>query len=124
MEEDTVIDIDLEEEDGCIICLETINETDKYIIENCDHQYHRGCIETWYNNNVEPSCPLCRRPFIDQSLINLSNQELIRMNILFNRYNEENRDRRGGYCCLIFFLLLVFFYFILVFTNFFTFTGL
>mgnify|MGYP001397131662 CR=1 FL=1 len=43
----------------CSICFETINESDKKTL-NCDHHYHRNCINTWLVE--QNNCPLCRAP--------------------------------------------------------------
>ena len=43
----------------CSICFETINERDKKTL-NCDHHYHRNCINTWLVE--QNNCPLCRAP--------------------------------------------------------------
>ncbi|CAK71034.1 unnamed protein product (macronuclear) [Paramecium tetraurelia] len=41
---------------NCIICLEKI--TDKYIVLQCDHSYHKECIDNWVKQ--KPICPMCR----------------------------------------------------------------
>ena len=52
----------MEEHKECSICLEEIEENDdiKKLI-NCDHIFHKSCIDTWSNNNN--TCPLCRKEF-------------------------------------------------------------
>ena len=53
----------MEEHKECSICLEEIEENDdiKKLI-NCDHIFHKSCIDTWSNNNN--TCPLCRKHII------------------------------------------------------------
>lgn len=43
----------------CIICLNSINE--EYIRLECDHSFHKDCIEKWAL--VNPSCALCRKKY-------------------------------------------------------------
>ena len=53
----------MEEHKECSICLEPIEENKevKKLI-NCNHSFHKSCINTWsYNNNT---CPLCRKHII------------------------------------------------------------
>ena len=53
----------MEEHKECSICLEPIEENKevKKLI-NCNHYFHKSCINTWsYNNNT---CPLCRKHII------------------------------------------------------------
>ncbi|CAD8133965.1 unnamed protein product [Paramecium octaurelia] len=46
----------LETELDCIICLEKI--TGKCIVLQCDHSYHKECIDNWVKQ--KPICPMCR----------------------------------------------------------------
>ena len=43
----------------CIICLNSINE--EYIKLECEHSYHKDCIEQWAL--VNPSCAVCRKKY-------------------------------------------------------------
>ena len=66
----------------CIICFEQIdnkeiiklNKLNIFPIE-CDHKYryHSICINKWIkdsiNNNITPSCPLCRNDIITDEII-------------------------------------------------------
>lgn len=53
----------MEEHKECSICLEPIDENEevKKLI-NCNHIFHKSCIDTWSNNNN--TCPLCRKHII------------------------------------------------------------
>ena len=47
----------MEEHKECSICLEEIEETDDIKkLMNCNHFFHKSCIDTWSNNNN--TCPL------------------------------------------------------------------
>ena len=49
----------------CVICLE--GPTDDYCQLPCQHQFHRKCIISYWNQTIpHVTCPLCRRPFILQ----------------------------------------------------------
>ena len=51
--------IRLEEEDICSVCQDTITlEEDVRQIIHCEHNFHKGCIDTWFVRNVH--CPVCR----------------------------------------------------------------
>ena len=47
----------------CAICLEDGTEGDNKFVElECKHQFHLKCIQTFLNNNLNPTCPNCRAP--------------------------------------------------------------
>lgn len=45
--------------EACLICLESMNDTNKYMLEPCNHEFHTHCIVQWlrYKNYT---CPTCR----------------------------------------------------------------
>jgi hypothetical protein len=49
------VDLDIEKQVDCCICLENI-ETGVQL--NCEHILHKECIQKWYN--IKRNCPLCR----------------------------------------------------------------
>ena len=49
----------------CPICLGDIEQKDK-VITNCNHIYHKQCLEKWYK--VSHRCPLCRESTFNISL--------------------------------------------------------
>ena len=93
----------LREPEKCSICFETINESDKKTL-NCDHHYHRNCINTWLVE--QDTCPLCRAPQGTReetrssredpfmTALNELSSATSRRNLLYNRY--ETRDYRLG----------------------------
>lgn len=62
--EDNDIDEDNEsnngiEYDSCTICRENyLNNEEIRIINNCNHNFHRNCIDEWLTNHK--TCPICR----------------------------------------------------------------
>lgn len=40
----------------CPICL--LEMSDKTIILNCGHEFHKKCLKQWFNKSI--SCPTCR----------------------------------------------------------------
>ena len=54
----------------CVICH---NPLDMYIITSCNHKFHILCIRKWYKsqleNNIDPTCPICRAPLINNDPI-------------------------------------------------------
>jgi RING-H2 zinc finger protein RHA1 len=60
-----------ETEDTCAICLNKLKMEDEVReLMNCDHVFHKECIEKWLehgyeNENHNQTCPLCRAPLIN-----------------------------------------------------------
>ena len=47
----------------CLKCLNHNDLLEPVQLLNCDHVFHKGCIQKWgINNNI---CPLCREKFDD-----------------------------------------------------------
>ena len=47
----------------CSVCLEEFKEDDILKKLNCEHIFHKDCLEPWLNNNNR-NCPLCRTDII------------------------------------------------------------
>jgi hypothetical protein len=49
-------------EEGCFICQEMINDTNKIIYFNCNHAFHKPCYYEWleYSTYEKPICLICR----------------------------------------------------------------
>ena len=47
----------------CSICLDEFKEDDILKKLNCEHIFHKDCLEPWLNNNNR-NCPLCRTDII------------------------------------------------------------
>jgi len=58
------ISFDIEEDCHCHICLSEIKESEWIRkLPNCNHYFHKKCIDKWLKKNV--CCPMCRRNQID-----------------------------------------------------------
>jgi hypothetical protein len=58
--------VERNEQDGeiCSICQDTIPfDSDMRTIRHCEHSFHVGCIDTWFQRNVR--CPVCRHDIRD-----------------------------------------------------------
>ena len=42
----------------CSICLENYKKNDYYRTLNCNHIFHKKCIDRWFKN--QETCPMCR----------------------------------------------------------------
>ena len=59
-EEEKYIEFNVDKEftnNGCIICLGTINLYENVIMINCGHKYHKECTLKWFEKNK--ICPEC-----------------------------------------------------------------
>ena len=57
--ENTTIEIVDAEEEVCAICQDEMAAgTEARNLNACDHRFHVGCIDTWFQQNVH--CPVCR----------------------------------------------------------------
>jgi len=59
---DNHVPINFEEvfKDGCSICGKEQLKIDELKVLQCNHVWHRDCINRWFINRVNYSCPLCR----------------------------------------------------------------
>tara|TARA_B100000674_G_C37525161_1_gene771233 strand:- start:58 stop:672 length:615 start_codon:yes stop_codon:yes gene_type:complete len=66
----------------CGICMDKMNiSRQKIIYLNCGHIFHHKCIQSWVKTNIRtgetPSCPKCRICIIDNSILDLENEQKI-----------------------------------------------
>ena len=55
----TIIKPPVRNQTNCVICMGDFEANDTLaLLPNCDHIYHKHCINTWLNEN--PICPVCR----------------------------------------------------------------
>ena len=58
--------------DKCIICNNSLNEKciarseEEYlvVIGDCNHNYHKTCLDIWFRRIQKTECPLCKKDFI------------------------------------------------------------
>ncbi|KAG5603716.1 hypothetical protein H5410_025208 [Solanum commersonii] len=55
----------------CAICLCKIEDGEEVRELNCDHLFHRACLDRWMNCG-RMTCPLCRNHLIKQTQLSLS----------------------------------------------------
>tara|TARA_E500000178_G_scaffold320819_1_gene344223 strand:- start:327 stop:647 length:321 start_codon:yes stop_codon:yes gene_type:complete len=64
-EQNLVVDIDFNRfttvtnNTECSICLDS-DENEKIKLE-CDHSFHKNCLEEWYIKSKNKNCPVCRQ---------------------------------------------------------------
>lgn len=63
---------DVEDDDGCSICLESFSSDDPATVTSCKHEYHLQCILEWSQRRTE--CPICWQLLV---LKEPSSQELL-----------------------------------------------
>jgi hypothetical protein len=55
----TVTTLETNSTENCAICQDNISsQSEQREINHCHHAFHRGCIDTWFQENVH--CPVCR----------------------------------------------------------------
>jgi hypothetical protein len=51
---------------SCAVCQQAVTEGEEIRrLLHCNHQYHRDCIDTWFQRNVH--CPVCRHDIREQN---------------------------------------------------------
>lgn len=58
----TVILRDRLQDNTCSVCLEEFKDDDILVKLNCNHIFHKECLEPWLNNNT--NCPMCRQNIV------------------------------------------------------------
>ena len=82
---------ELDELNGCSICLDTIEIDEKEIIKtDCNHYFHKECLKEWFSKSL--SCPLCRKDLTNFNIhmninTNLNKKYEIGKNYSITRYN-------------------------------------
>ena len=46
----------------CAICLDKIENNKNIILLNCDHYFHKNCLDNWFVKSK--TCPICRNDVI------------------------------------------------------------
>ena len=45
----------------CSICLDDENKEKVVVITECQHSFHKECLDVWLKHDTKSSCPYCRR---------------------------------------------------------------
>ena len=71
----------------CSICLDEINEEDKYLLEQCNHAFHTDCIvRNIQQGNI--GCPCCRK--LPLFMTNVEESYDLREDLI-DEYNEQEK---------------------------------
>lgn len=93
-----------EEEEGsgvveCAVCLSDIKEGDEIRELQCDHLFHRVCLDKWAIEYSHLTCPLCRTSLsttnintTSRSVAGSSNSELGAQLLFFNFCNSSRNS--------------------------------
>lgn len=78
-------------EDKCIICMNNINENDNIYKLNCNHVFHTTCIMNWFrSDNSNGKCPCC----LDTDNINIHYVPWYTKEFIETRYKELRKLSR------------------------------
>jgi hypothetical protein len=50
--------LDADREYECVICMDSVEAAQRYMITPCNHAFHQPCLEQWME--VKMQCPVCR----------------------------------------------------------------
>jgi hypothetical protein len=59
MKKSEILDLNRTEQHNCTVCLDEIKHEEDVIFLDCNHFFHKKCIETWFKN-CSNKCPICR----------------------------------------------------------------
>lgn len=79
----------LEKEPTCSICLVDEPYSD-FVITECQHVFHFGCLNKWFRRHNENTCPLCRqnKNIVNRNDVKIENHLLA---TCIRAYHEEDR---------------------------------
>lgn len=66
--------------DSCAVCLENLGSNSMFRQLPCEHVFHQGCIDTWFQKHV--TCPVCNTSIVEScsETARVEASELIRKN--------------------------------------------
>jgi len=53
-----LLNLNINPEDECMICKESLNDYPCYCLPECNHKYHTHCLISWFRNG-DSRCPYC-----------------------------------------------------------------
>jgi hypothetical protein len=48
----------------CYCVLDSDSRLPKLSCSTCSNKYHKSCLMKWFSKSIEPTCPLCRQPWV------------------------------------------------------------
>lgn len=81
--------VNLSENETCMICREDLNEAQTYKLPECGHEYHTHCLIAWFRNG-DSRCPYCGNKGINHKECKKSRHNSFSFRRRFNRC--ENSD--------------------------------
>jgi hypothetical protein len=90
---------------NCPICLEPINNISNKKTLDCEHSFHKGC----FNKYFDTTCPICKRPFVTSNIYyinNISDSAFTNVILLHNPIIKKLKNFFSLETTLIFFKLL------------------
>jgi hypothetical protein len=79
-----------ESEYSCPICYDDIK--DNIYITNCNHKFCKKCINKWFNNKINVTCPLCRTIILN--IENFNNNDFINIGSNSFYYGKNNMEKK------------------------------
>ncbi|KAL9242806.1 hypothetical protein vseg_016770 [Gypsophila vaccaria] len=77
----------------CAICLHEFRHYVKVRqLGNCNHIFHKSCLDRWIEHDLKSSCPLCRTSIVPYNLVDNFNKRLVEeedINSSFPEFGSE-----------------------------------
>ena len=89
------LNLNINPEDECMICKESLNDYPCYCLPECNHKYHTHCLISWFRNG-DSRCPYCGNKGInnnsDKSISNFRYYRYTKKSTLSNNENQYILD--------------------------------
>ena len=83
--------LNLTENETCMICKEDLNEAQTYKLPECGHEYHTHCLISWFRNG-DSKCPYCGNKGINHKQCKKSRQNSLSYRRRSYLYRNEVND--------------------------------
>lgn len=81
--------VNLSENETCMICREDLNEAQTYKLPECGHEYHTHCLIAWFRNG-DSRCPYCGNKGINHKECKKSRYNSFSFRRRFNRCEKSD----------------------------------